>query len=82
MRKLVAFLFCALLVNIGVVAQDSVGEPGAGGSGPNPLKNVYFGEQHLRKPIAIRRHLSQRSFRPPASFSLGGLGGLGPPRMN
>jgi hypothetical protein len=29
-------------------AQDrSVGEPGRGDTGPNPLKNVYFGEQHL-----------------------------------
>jgi len=28
-------------------AQDSSGEPGRGGSGMNPLKNVYFGEQHL-----------------------------------
>jgi hypothetical protein len=28
-------------------AQGPVGEPGRGGSGPNPLKNVYFGEQHL-----------------------------------
>ena len=30
-----------------VVAQGSIGEPGRGGSGPNPLNNVYFGEQHL-----------------------------------
>jgi hypothetical protein len=29
-------------------AQDrSIGEPGRSGSGPNPLKNVYFGEQHI-----------------------------------
>jgi len=26
---------------------QSGGEPGRGGDGPNPLKNVYFGEQHL-----------------------------------
>mgnify|MGYP000125571819 CR=1 FL=1 len=28
-------------------AQGSVGEPGRSGNGPNPLRNVYFGEQHL-----------------------------------
>jgi len=30
------------------MAQDrSLGEPGRGSAGPNPLKNVYFGEQHM-----------------------------------
>ncbi len=28
-------------------AQESAGEPGRDSRGPNPLKNVYFGEQHL-----------------------------------
>jgi hypothetical protein len=28
-------------------AQDSSGEPGRSKDGPNPLKNVYFGEQHI-----------------------------------
>lgn len=28
-------------------AATSIGEPGRGSSKPNPLKNVYFGEQHL-----------------------------------
>jgi len=28
-------------------AAESVGEPGHGAAGPNPLNNVYFGEQHL-----------------------------------
>ena len=28
-------------------AQDPVGEPGRNNDGPNPLKNVYFGEQHM-----------------------------------
>jgi hypothetical protein len=31
----------------GALAQDSAGEPGRGASGANPLRNVYFGEQHL-----------------------------------
>ena len=26
---------------------QSSGEPGKGDDGPNPLKNVYFGEQHM-----------------------------------
>jgi hypothetical protein len=30
-----------------VGAADSIGEPGRGSSNVNPLKNVYFGEQHL-----------------------------------
>jgi hypothetical protein len=28
-------------------AADSAGEPGRGNKGPNPLNNVYFGEEHL-----------------------------------
>ena len=43
---------CALLVAcLALLAPatwaQSTGEPGRGDSGPNPLKNVYFGEQHL-----------------------------------
>jgi hypothetical protein len=37
---------CATLLATGAFAQ-SVGEPGRGAGGKNPLKNVYFGEQHL-----------------------------------
>ena len=29
------------------LSADSVGEPGKDSKGPNPLRNVYFGEQHL-----------------------------------
>ena len=38
--------FLALLVT-GAQAADAVGEPGRGADGKNPLKNVYFGEQHM-----------------------------------
>jgi len=31
----------------GAWAADSAGEPGRSSKGPNPLKNVYFGEQHM-----------------------------------
>ncbi len=31
----------------GALAQNSTSEPARGSSGANPLKNVYFGEQHL-----------------------------------
>jgi len=31
----------------GVIAADSAGEPGRSNGKANPLKNVYFGEQHL-----------------------------------
>ena len=29
------------------LAQDSIGEPGRAAGGKNPLKNVYFGEEHM-----------------------------------
>jgi len=31
----------------GALAQSPIGEPGRSSKDPNPLKNVYFGEQHL-----------------------------------
>ena len=43
-------LLLVVLLSVGgpVLAQDrSAGEPGRGAAGPNPLKNVYFGEQHI-----------------------------------
>jgi len=42
-------LAVGIALSPGVQAQDaqSVGEPGRGSASPNPLKNVYFGEQHL-----------------------------------
>ena len=36
-----------LLVFSAAVQADSLGEPGRDLGGPNPLKNVYFGEQHM-----------------------------------
>jgi len=36
-----------LMTAVPAAAQQSAGEPGRGGGGPNPLKNVYFGEQHM-----------------------------------
>ena len=37
----------------------STGEPGSDSTGPNPLRNVYFGEQHLHTAAS------------PDSFSVG-----------
>ncbi|MGB5891479.1 MAG: DUF3604 domain-containing protein, partial [Thermoanaerobaculia bacterium] len=31
----------------GISEAQSIGEPGRGSGQPNPLKNVYFGEQHI-----------------------------------
>ena len=43
-----AFLFlCSSLFVAGVWAQESSGEPGRSSGKPNPLNNVYFGEQHM-----------------------------------
>ena len=39
-------LFSTLLA-ASAFAADSIGEPGRGADGKNPLKNVYFGEQHM-----------------------------------
>jgi len=37
----------ALMMPMGQALSESVGEPGRDAKKPNPLKNVYFGEQHL-----------------------------------
>lgn len=40
--------FSLILIAVSFLqAQDSKGEPGRSKDGPNPLKNVYFGEQHM-----------------------------------
>jgi hypothetical protein len=44
---LVAALLCSVAAAPGVLAQESIGEPGRKSDQKNPLKNVYFGEQHL-----------------------------------
>ena len=40
-------VLCSALIGANTLAADSIGEPGRGAGGKNPLKNVYFGEQHL-----------------------------------
>jgi hypothetical protein len=40
-------ILCSVLLAAGAFAADPVGEPGRSAGGKNPLKNVYFGEQHL-----------------------------------
>ncbi len=40
-------VLCSALFSASAFAADPVGEPGRGSSEPNPLNNVYFGEQHL-----------------------------------
>ena len=47
MRSLGLFLFCSTLLTCGAWAADSIGEPGRVEGKTNPLKNVYFGEQHM-----------------------------------
>jgi len=46
MTRIVALLALLILV-AGPAWGESVGEPGRGAEKPNPLNNVYFGEQHL-----------------------------------
>jgi len=38
---------CSALFAVGAMAADRAGEPGRSSGKPNPLKNVYFGEQHM-----------------------------------
>jgi len=40
-------LLCSALFATGAFAADSIGEPGREAGKPNPLKNLYFGEQHM-----------------------------------
>jgi hypothetical protein len=40
-------VLCSVLLASGAFAADSVGEPGRESGKPNPLNNVYFGEEHL-----------------------------------
>lgn len=47
-RVIVSFSILFLVqIASGAWAADSIGEPGRSAGGKNPLKNVYFGEQHL-----------------------------------
>jgi len=46
-NKCLLVSFIASAITLPAVAQYSIGEPGRSDRGPNPLKNVYFGEQHL-----------------------------------
>jgi len=40
-------VLCSTMFVGGALAADSIGEPGRNSGKPNPLHNVYFGEQHL-----------------------------------
>ena len=44
---LITSALCSALFASGTWAADSIGEPGRSTGKANPLKNVYFGEQHL-----------------------------------
>ncbi|MCP4261570.1 MAG: DUF3604 domain-containing protein [Planctomycetes bacterium] len=46
-RSCIFLLLCLALLATGALAQDTAGEAGSTSNKPNPLRNVYFGEQHL-----------------------------------
>lgn len=62
------FFLLTLSLLLGIAAEafanpsNAAGEPGKNSEGPNPLKNVYFGEQHLHTSAS------------PDAFVVGGLG--------
>jgi hypothetical protein len=46
--RIITATFIVLTLSISIArAQDSAGEPGRSSGKANPLKNVYFGEQHI-----------------------------------
>jgi hypothetical protein len=47
MKRFTILITCFVMLAPAAWAQSPIGEPGRGGSGPNPLNNLYFGEQHL-----------------------------------
>ena len=40
-------ILCSALISANALAADSIGELGRESGKKNPLKNVYFGEQHM-----------------------------------
>ena len=46
-RILTLSVLCSALISTNALAADSIGEPGRESGKPNPLKNVYFGEQYM-----------------------------------
>ena len=46
-KNLLAVFVGSLMVMAGPGFADSVGEPGRSSGEANPLKNVYFGEEHM-----------------------------------
>ena len=46
-KAVAAVVLAASLVATAAFGADSAGEPGRSSGKANPLKNVYFGEQHL-----------------------------------
>jgi len=47
------FLLFSVLYSAGARAAEPMGEPGRSSGKKNPLKNVYFGEQHLHTTISL-----------------------------
>jgi len=46
-KTLFSLILCLMVYAGTALATDSLGEPGRSADAKNPLKNVYFGEQHL-----------------------------------
>ncbi len=46
-RTVISAVFCSVTLIQGAWAQGSIGQPVGEVGKPNPLKNVYFGEQHM-----------------------------------
>jgi hypothetical protein len=55
-RQLGPLALAAVLLAPGAILAQSTGEPGRG-TQPNPLKNVYFGEQHLHSTTSVDAYI-------------------------
>ena len=56
-QAIVAALFCAVALAPAAFAADPVGEPKGKAGKPNPLNNVYFGEQHLHTNASVDAYI-------------------------
>ncbi len=57
-NRIYNLFLCVVSLTVAPLAwADSVGEPGRGANEPNPLNNVYFGEQHLHTSTSVEAYM-------------------------
>jgi hypothetical protein len=57
-NRIYNLFFCVVSLTVAPLAwADTAGEPGRGANEPNPLNNVYFGEQHLHTSTSVDAYM-------------------------